>query len=210
MLVANHSKLKKPAAWNTDVPEWGLYSSLIISSVVRYLWLAAASRCRWLAASLPLWHVSPRPCRWPRVLETTALPVAPRCRHGSLTSRSDFCTNNKKPITHTRARSAFRPHHSTTYVPQPFYGPVSGTTTILRPCFQHHPGEPVPEENFWISWCKGRLTETDTPTIRLDATPSGLTSAYIHHPPIFFTGPDALPAAQPTASKHWRQLAHSD
>jgi len=24
--------------------------------------------------------------------------------------------------------------------------------------------------------------------------------------PIFFYGPDALPAAQPTASKHWRQL----
>ena len=27
--------------------------------------------------------------------------------------------------------------------------------------------------------------------------------------PIFYR-PDALPAAQPTASKHWRQLAHSD
>jgi len=26
----------------------------------------------------------------------------------------------------------------------------------------------------------------------------------------FFYRPDALPAAQPTASKHWRQLAHSD
>jgi len=23
------------------------------------------------------------------------------------------------------------------------------TTTVLRPCFQDHPGEPVPEENFW-------------------------------------------------------------
>ena len=37
-------------------------------------------------------------------------------------------------------------------------------------------------------WCKGRLTEVDTSTIRLGATPSGLTSAYLHHPPIFFTG----------------------
>ena len=27
----------------------------------------------------------------------------------------------------------------------------------------------------------------DTLTIRLGATPSGLTSAYLHHPPIFFT-----------------------
>jgi len=40
----------------------------------------------------------------------------------------------------------------------------------------------VPEENFWTLWCKGRLTEADTPTIRLGATPSGLTSAHLHHP----------------------------
>ena len=80
------------------------------------------------------------------------------------------------------------------------------TTTILRPFFRDHPGEPVPEENFWTLWCKGRLTEADTPTIRMGATPSGLvTSAHLHHPHIFYR-PDALPAAQPTASKHRRQL----
>jgi len=28
----------------------------------------------------------------------------------------------------------------------------------------------VPEENFWTLWRKGRLTEADTPTIRLGAT----------------------------------------
>jgi len=55
--------------------------------------------------------------------------------------------------------------------------------SILR----DHPGEPVPEENFWTLWCNGRLTEADTPTIRLGATPSGLTSAHLQHPP-FFTG----------------------
>jgi len=48
-------------------------------------------------------------------------------------------------------------------------------------------GEPVPEENFWASWFKGRLTEADTQTIRLGATPSELTSVDLHHPP-FFTG----------------------
>ena len=69
-------------------------------------------------------------------------------------------------------------HHHTTPPPQPFYGPFSGTT----------PGEPVPEENFWTWWCKGTLTEADTPTIRLGATPSGLAGAHLHHPPIFFTG----------------------
>jgi len=52
----------------------------------------------------------------------------------------------------------------------------------LRPFFRGHPGEPVPEENFWSLWCKGRLTEADTPTIRLGATPSGLISAHLHAP----------------------------
>ena len=78
------------------------------------------------------------------------------------------------------------------------------TTTILRPFFRDHPGEPVPEENFWTLWCKGRLTEADSQTIQLGATPSGLSSAHLHHPHIFYR-PDALPAAQPTVSKQWRQ-----
>jgi len=69
---------------------------------------------------------------------------------------------------------------------------------------QHHrttaqPGEPMPEENFWTLWCKERLTEADTPTIRLGATPSGLCQP--PPSPIFYRL-DALPAAQPTASKH--------
>jgi len=54
----------------------------------------------------------------------------------------------------------------------------------------------VPEENFWTLWCKGRLTEADTPTIQLGATPSILTSADLHHPPFNFYKPDALPATQ--------------
>jgi len=62
------------------------------------------------------------------------------------------------------------------------------TTTVLRPFFRDYPGEPVPEDNFWTLLCKGRLTEADTLTIRLGATPAGLISAYFHHPPKFFTG----------------------
>jgi len=54
--------------------------------------------------------------------------------------------------------------------PQPFYGPFSGTTRVSRY-----------QENFWTLWCKGRLTEADTLIIQLGATPSGLTSAYLHH-----------------------------
>jgi len=67
--------------------------------------------------------------------------------------------------------------------------------------FGDHLGEPVPEENFWTLWCKGRLTEADTLTIRLGATPSGLTSAHLHQNPTFYRS-DALPAIQPTVSKH--------
>jgi len=73
------------------------------------------------------------------------------------------------------------------------------TTTVLRPFFRDHPVEPVPEENLWTLWCKGRFTEADTLTIRLGAIPSGLTSAHLHHPPHIFYRPHALPAAQPTA-----------
>ena len=79
------------------------------------------------------------------------------------------------------------------------------TTTVLRPFFWDHPRKPVPEENFWTLWCKGRLTEAETQTIRMGATPSGLRSAHLYHPPIFYR-PHALPAAQPTVSKHWRQM----
>jgi len=79
--------------------------------------------------------------------------------------------------------------------PQPFYGPFSRTTWVSR----------CQKRNFWTLWCKGRLTEADTPTIRLGATatPSGLTSTHLNNPPIFYR-PDALPTAQPTVSKHWR------
>jgi len=63
------------------------------------------------------------------------------------------------------------------------------TTAVLRPFFRDHPGEPVPEDNFCTLWCKGRLTEADTVIIRLGATPFGLTSAYLHHPPIHIHNP---------------------
>jgi len=67
--------------------------------------------------------------------------------------------------------------------------------------FPGPPGQPEPEENFWTLWCKGRLTETGTQTIQLGTTPSGLTSAHLHHPPFFYSL-DTLPAAQPTVSKY--------
>jgi len=64
--------------------------------------------------------------------------------------------------------------------------------------FWDHPGEPVPEENFWTLWNKGRLTEADTATIQLGTTPSGLISAHLHHPHMFFTR--GCPSCLPTNS----------
>jgi len=43
---------------------------------------------------------------------------------------------------------------------------------------------------------QGMITEADTPTIRMGATPSGLTSAHLHHPPIFTGRMPFLPPNQ--------------
>ena len=36
---------------------------------------------------------------------------------------------------------------------------------------------------FWILWKK--ITQADAPTIHLDATPSGISVSYLHHPPFY-------------------------
>jgi len=55
------------------------------------------------------------------------------------------------------------------------------TTTTLRLIFRDHPGEPVPEENFWSLWCKGRLRGANTPTIRLGTQCNMLFLWYMLH-----------------------------
>jgi len=55
--------------------------------------------------------------------------------------------------------------------PQPFYSPF----------FWDYPGEPVPEEKLLDFMVQGQTNRgRDTPTIRLGATPSGLSSADLH------------------------------
>jgi len=75
------------------------------------------------------------------------------------------------------------------------------TTTSLRPFFRDHPGEPVPEENFWTSWCKGRLTQRQThwPSGWMPLHPDWLTSAHLHlhHPPFLQA---VYPSCRPTNS----------
>ena len=130
-----------------------------------------------------IWHNSPEKCVTFKSFRRIT------CRSRSLESHGNLSHSNTTHWSHcTRVTDIGRngttpPHH---------------TTTVLQPFFWDHPGEPVPEENFWTLWCKGRLTEADTLTMRLGATPSGLTSAHLHHPPIFLrTG---CPSCQRTNS----------
>jgi len=83
-------------------------------------------------------------------------------------------------------------HPITSTTPQPFYGPFSGTTRVSR--------------------CQKRTSGLGRHNDHPDGRHSIWTSNQCPPPPspIFFYRPDALPAAQPTASKHRRQLAHSD
>jgi len=77
--------------------------------------------------------------------------------------------------------------------------PPHHTTTVLWPFFRDHPGEPVPEENFWILdfMVQGKINkDRDHPagrhSIRTNQCPPP--------PSPFFYRPDALPAIQPTLS----------
>jgi len=77
--------------------------------------------------------------------------------------------------------------YRTAATPQPFYFPFSGTTRVSR--YQKRtPG---------LHGAREKLTEADTPTIRLGATPSGLTSAHLHHPHFLQAG---CPSCRPTNS----------
>jgi len=76
------------------------------------------------------------------------------------------------------------------WTPQPFYGPFSGTTQVSR-CQKRTSGLYGAREDL--------LRQTQT--IRLGATPSGLTSAHLHHLPHIFYRLDALPAAQRTIGR---------
>jgi len=88
----------------------------------------------------------------------------------------------------TRLPCEFGTNPFSTTPPQPFYGPVSGTIQVSR-C-QKRTSETLR--------CKGRLIEADTPTIRLGTTPSGLSSAHLHHPPCFLQA--GCPSSHPTNS----------
>jgi len=50
---------------------------------------------------------------------------------------------------------------------------------------------------------QGKIMEAEIPTVLVGATPTRLIAPLSTQPPQSFYRPDALPATQPTASKHW-------
>ena len=81
---------------------------------------------------------------------------------------------------HTTVSCSLR-HSFHTYLPPPHNNRF--TTLLLGP-----PGSAGARKGFLDLTVQGNITEADTSTIQLGATPSRLTSAHLHHPPIFFTG----------------------
>jgi len=58
-----------------------------------------------------------------------------------------------------------------------------------------------PPPVFWIFMDQGKIMEAEVPTVRVGATPTGLTVPPPPQPPRFLQA-GCLPATQPTASKH--------
>jgi len=54
------------------------------------------------------------------------------------------------------------------------------------------------QKNFWIFMEQGKIMGAEVPTVRVGATPTGLTVPHPHNPPRFFTGwMPFLPPNQP-------------
>jgi len=112
------------------------------------------------------------------LLLMTRTPICQsRVQPGGWRALQTHCTRCSATKTNSVLTCHSNSNINSTTTPQPFYGPFSGTMQVSW----------RQKRKVWTLWCKGRLTEADTLTIRLGATPSGLTSAYLHHPP-FFTG----------------------
>ena len=86
--------------------------------------------------------------------------------------------------------------------------PPSIHTPISRPFFQDYPGEPVPGTRkaipIWVLLKQETVSGSGINWAICKSAPRSrqITMPAPHHSG--FYSPDALPAAQPTASKHWR------
>ena len=122
-----------------------------------------------------------------KILKTVAYSHAFHLQH--LTSSERNCHNQTRCHSHS-LHSTSRKFTCTCFsTQQPFYGPFSGTTRWAGA-----------RRELLTLWCKGRLTEADTPTIRLGATPSGLSSKQCQPPPSPMFLQARCPSCRPTNS----------
>ena len=104
--------------------------------------------------------------------------------HWNLSSHADH-SHNHKLYTHTH----------------PFNGPLSGTTRVGR--YQNG--------KINLDFTDARDTEWQWHQLNhMQVCTSLQTDNHTSTPPLCFYRPDALPAAQPTASKHWRHQSQTD
>jgi len=77
------------------------------------------------------------------------------------------------------------------------------THTRLTALFRDYPDEPVPEGKTNLDFTEARDSEWQWHQLgHMQACTSLQTDNHASNPPLSFYRPDALPAAQPTASKH--------
>ena len=91
-----------------------------------------------------------------------------------------------------------KPHHHLPHT-HPFSSPFSGTSWVSR----YQKGKTN------LDFTETRDSECQWHQLgHMQVYTSLQTDNHINTPPLSFYGPDALPAAQPTASKPWRQKEH--
>ena len=126
--------------------------------------------------------------RWHRLFSQISGPPQLHLSYFAYTGyRLSHASNTNWQLTHTQ-----RETHT-----HPFNGPLSGTTRVSR----YQKGKPIwillkqeTVSGSGISWANSK----SAPRSRQITTPAP-------HRSVFYR-PDALPAAQPTASKHWQLL----
>jgi len=96
----------------------------------------------------------------------------------------------------------YRRHHVTHYQRQPRLH-THTHTPIERTFVQDYPGEPVPERQTNLDFTEARDSEWQWHQLdHMQVCTSLQTDNHASTPLLSFYRPDALPAAQPTASKH--------
>ena len=147
----------------------------------------------WFSRTTVVW---PRPHQLPQLLEGRSAQLLAQLHGPRDMHQRSIINNSNMPFYSVVCRTSWIANTHT----HPFNGPFSGTTRVSR-------------------YQKGKTNLDFTEARQWVAVASAGPYASLHlapdkqahqHPTTVFYRPDALPAAQPTASKHWRQTLESN